>query len=502
MKTIRLILLSLSLLCFTQCDLELEPISQESSLTAYDSPSKMEAALVGAYDALGGGFAAGTESSSNEYYAWDYINFQDMRADNAYAGGDTPELFSVDLLQINPLNVRLEWHWRALYSAIAKANNVIEKAPLVQDKAYREGRMNQIIGEALFLRALHYYHLVTMWSGVPLVLTTAASAKPEDLAIARSTSEEVYAQILNDLDLAISYLPDTYADNVLTKIRATSGAANALAAKASLQKPTPDPAAALAYIENIENSTANYTLLDDYDHLFDGDHEYNSESIFEVPNVRGIESSLRGDIFLPFPLSAYSWRKFTTPSHDLVDAFQAEVDTKRLNSSMIFGSNTNWQDEYWGNAINSTIPFVYKWRSVGIGEFKSENNHMLIRYADIILLKAEALNRLSRLSEAAVEVNKIRNRVNLPNLTATDISSTENLKQAILLERRLELAFEGERWNDLARNGELISTMNNLREIDLRTGEFVNYNMTADKVIVPIPQTEMDLNRKLKQGLM
>lgn len=78
-----------------------------------------------------------------------------------------------------------------------------------------------------------------MWSGVPLVLTTAASAKPEDLAIERSTSEEVYAQILNDLDLAISYLPDEYADNVLTKIRATSGAANALAAKASLQNQLP-----------------------------------------------------------------------------------------------------------------------------------------------------------------------------------------------------------------------------------------------------------------------
>lgn len=169
---------------------------------------------------------------------------------------------------------------------------------------------------------------------------------------------------------------------------------------------------------------------------------------------------------------------------------------------MIFGTNTNWQDEYWGNAINSNIPFVYKWRSVGIGEFKSENNHVLIRYADIILLKAEALNRLSKANEAAVEVNKIRNRVNLPNLTATDISSTENLKQAILLERRLELAFEGERWNDLARNGVLISTMNNLRETDLRTNEFVDYNMTPDKVIVPIPQTEMDLNKKLRQGLL
>jgi starch-binding outer membrane protein, SusD/RagB family len=170
---------------------------------------------------------------------------------------------------------------------------------------------------------------------------------------------------------------------------------------------------------------------------------------------------------------------------------------------VIFGSQTNWQDEYWGNAINSSIPFVYKWRSVGIGEFKSENNHMLIRYADVILLKAEALNRLVRLNEAATEVNKVRSRVGLASLSASDISSSENLKMAILKERRLELAFEGERWNDLVRNGVIISTMNNLKEIDLRTGEFVKYNMTQDKIIVPIPQTEMDLNPKLgKQGLL
>lgn len=500
MKTIRFLLLTFFLLTFTQCsNLELEPISQETSLTAYDSPSKMEAALIGAYDALAGVSGGERESSGHEYYAWDYINFQDMRADNAYAGGDVPELFSVDLIQVNPLNVRLEWHWRAFYSAIAKANNVIEKAPLVQEKDYRATRMNQIIGEALFLRALHYYQLVSMWSGVPLVLTTASSAKPEDLAIARSTSEEVYTQILKDLDLAISYLPSTYADNITTKIRATSGAANALAAKVSLQKTNPDPTAALAYIQKVESSSANYSLVNDYDHLFDGEHEYNSESIFEIPYVNALESTLRGQVFLPPSKSGDTWRKFTTPSHDLVNAFQDEGDTKRLNSSILFES-VGWIDEYWGNASNSSVPFVYKWRTAG--GWNSENNTMLIRYADIILLKAEALNRLSRLNEAAVEVNKIRTRVNLPNLTATNISSTENLKKAILLERRLELAFEGERWNDLVRNGVVVSTMNDLKEKDLRSGQFVNYDMTQDKIIVPIPQTEMDLNSKLKQGFL
>jgi starch-binding outer membrane protein, SusD/RagB family len=496
MKSIKFLLLSLAALLATQCsDLELEPISQESSVTAYDSPSKMEAALIGAYDAFGGG----TEAWSNEYYAWDYINFQDMRGDNAYAGGDGADLFAVDLLQIDPLNRRLEFHWRALYSAIAKANNVIEKAPLVKDQAYREGRMNEIIGEALFLRAYHYYHLVSMWGGVPLVVKTATSAKPEDLQIARSTSAQVYDQILKDLDLAISYLPDTYSTNPETKIRATSGAANALAAKASMQKPTPDFNAALAYIQALESSAANYALLNNYDHLFDGAHEYNAESIFEVPYVNAISGSLRPQVLLPPSLSGDNWRKFTTPSHDLVDAFQAEGDNVRLNSSIIFES-VNWIDEYWGNQQNSSVPFVYKWRTSG--GWASENNNIFIRYADIVLLKAEAFNGLSQLNEAAIEVNKIRNRANLPDLLASDTNSKDALKAAILRERRLELAFEGERWNDLVRNNVIISTMNNLEEKDLRTGELVNYNMTAEKVIVPIPQTEMDLNRKLEQGLL
>lgn len=498
MKNIKYLFLCLALLPLAQCSkLDLEPIAQESSATAYDSPSKMEAALIGAYNAL----ARGTEDRSNEYYNWDVVNFMDTRSDNAYAGGDGDDIFAIDLITVNPLNRRLEWHWKALYSAIGKVNNVIERAPLVNDEAYKAGRMNQIIGEALFLRAYHYYHLVSLWSGVPLVLKTAVSVKPEDLAIARSTSEEVYTQILKDLDLAISYLPDTYSNNIETRTRATAGAAAALAAKISLQKPNPDPAAALAYIQKVERSTANYKLLSNYDHLFDGKHEYSEESIFEVAFVKAELGTLRSILILPPTLTPGSgWRKFITPSHDLINTFNAEGDKIRLNASVVF-EKVSWIDEYWGNAANSSVPFVYKWRD-GNSSFASQDNNILIRYADIILLKAEALNRLNRLGEAATEINKVRSRVSLPNLTASVAGNKDAQKEAILKERRLELAFEGERWNDLDRNGVLISTMNNLKEIDLRTGKVVNYNMTPEKRVVPIPQTEMDLNPKLVQGFL
>ncbi|MEL7145127.1 MAG: RagB/SusD family nutrient uptake outer membrane protein, partial [Bacteroidota bacterium] len=428
-------------LTLTNCgDLDIEPVSVESGDTAYDTPAKMEAALIGTYDVFGGG-SAGTDQ---EWYEWDFINFEDMRADNAYAGGDGEDLFAIDQIDITAFNRRLDWHWTGLYSAIRRANNVLERAPLIPADEYDPGRFNQIIGEALYLRAYHYFQLVNLFSGVPLVLETPKSIEPEDLEIERSTSEEVYAQILEDLNMALTFLPDTYSTQEESKFRATSGSANALAAKVNLQKPNPDVQAALNHILALESSSANYRLLDNYDHLFDGMHEYNEESIFEIPYSTPLEGSIRPVLFLPPSLAGgNNWRKFTTPSHDLVDAFQNEGDIIRFNSSILFES-VGWIDEFWGNQENSNVPFVYKWR-IGT-DFASPNNHMLIRYADIVLLKAEALAKLGRLGEAADEVNRVRSRVNLPDLTNADMASESALIDAILLERRLELAFEGHRW--------------------------------------------------------
>jgi len=496
MRIYKKILLTLSIFTLLNCenDLELLPISEFASSNAYTTPIAIEAALVGVYDAFG----EATENFYNEYYQWDMLNFQDTRADNSYAGGDSPELFQVDFLTIAPTNARLAWHWGALYSAIGKANNVLEKAPLVEDIEFRATRLDGLIAEAHFLRAYHYYQLVTLWSGVPLITSTTTSIDPDGINIPRSTSEEVYAQILSDLNFAIEHLPDTYSSNSETKARVTSGAANALAAKANLQKPNPDFQAALNHIIALEASSANYELLTNYDELFDGENENNQESIFEMQFIGGEEGSLRPQLLLPPSITGDSWRKFMTPSINLISLFQQNGDAVRLNSSIIFESVDNWIDPYWGNAQGSTIPFVYKWRTPG--GFASANNNYLLRYGDIVLLKAEALNGLNRLDDAATEVNRIRTRVNLPNLTMAQTMSQTTLKQAILDERRMELAFEGERWNDLVRNNEAINTMNNLVENDLSTGQPVQYNMTQDKLYVPIPQREMDLNPALEQG--
>ncbi|WP_253764323.1 RagB/SusD family nutrient uptake outer membrane protein [Flammeovirga sp. SJP92] len=487
---IKKLLISLAvILGFTQCHsvLDLKPISEETSETAYERGSQVEAGLVGVYDTFG----------SLEYYVWDKLNFQDMRADNHYAGGDTPELFAIDLLEVAPTNVRLFDTWKGLYDAISKANNIIEKAEELQDPTFSDERREQVIGEAKFLRAYHYYNLVNMFGGVPITLEFIKSVSPEALHIPRASVDEVYAQIITDLEDAVKVLPDTYGgDPSVNKARATAGAANAMLAKVYLQKPNPEYQKALNHINAVEQSSAGYRLID-YTHLFDGIHPNNAESILEIQFLGPNAGSFGPQLLLPPSISGDTWRKFLTPSHDLINAYDAEGDAIRKNASTLFEA-VDWVDEYWGNAVGSTIPFSYKWKNAN--GWQSSDNAYLIRFADILLLKAEALAHLGQLGEAVNEVNKVRRRVSLLGLTADKVANKEVLLQAILDERRLELAAEGHRWDDLVRFGKAVSTMNELVEIDLRTGEKVNYNMTENKILLPLPQQELDRNPNLEQN--
>lgn len=467
--------------------LDLSPISEETSGNAYETKNQIEAALVGAYESF----------QSSEYYVWDNILLQDVRSDNNYAGGDNPEVFQIDFLKVTPTNSRLFTHWSNIYNAISKANLVIERVDLISDPTLTTERKNQIKGEALFLRAYHYFTLVKLWGGVPLITNTIVSTNAEDVNIARATADEVYTQIIEDLEMASTLLPDTYGNDAsINKARATSGAANALAAKAEIQRPTPNYTKVLSFIDAVEKSEANYQLID-YNKLFDGNNYNNAESIIEVQYLGGNEGNYGPQLLLPPSISGDSWRKFVTPSVDVVKAFDDEGDVVRKNTSILFES-VNWVDEYWGNASGSSIPFGYKWKNAS--GFASADRQYLLRLGDIILLKAEALNESDQLNLAVVEVNKIRNRVALPSLTPTQQSSKEVLRATILKERRLELFLEGQRWDDLVRSNKVISTMNDLSEIDLRTGNPVNYGMTEAKKLLPIPQQELDRNPVLVQN--
>ncbi|MBR8536984.1 RagB/SusD family nutrient uptake outer membrane protein [Carboxylicivirga sediminis] len=474
------------------CDdfLELKPLSEETTATAYTKLSQIEAALTGAY-----------ESFQSDAYVWNNVQFQDVRSDNHYAGGDNPSFYEIDYLDISATNDKVNQSWGNIYNAILKANIVLERVDDVTDPLLTEKRKKEIIGEALFLRAYHYYNLVNLYGGVPLILEATKSTDAGSVNIPRSSAEEVFAQIILDLDEASKILPDNYGNNAaVNKARATAGAAWALMAKAYAQKPSPEYNKVLECIDEVEKSAANYKLID-YTHLFDGAHYNNDESILEVQWIAGSDGNWGPQLLLPPSISGDSWRKFVTPSKDLVEAFDAEGDEIRKNATILF-ENVAWIDEYYGidepsdgNAMPNSVAFGYKWKHAD--GWSSGNRQYLLRYGDIVLLKAEALNETNELALAVAEVNRIRNRVSLDDLTDEQKSSKEVMRQTILNERRLELAQEAQRWDDLVRYGVVVETMNNLVEIDLRNAQAIDYNMTSDKTLLPIPQQELDRNPNL-----
>lgn len=469
------------------CDsyLDLNPISDATSTNAYNTASDAEAALIGAYD-----------SFQAEYYIWDNVIFSDIISDNHYAGGDNPEVFAVDNLDIQPVNGRLFNNWSQLYSAIAKVNVVLAKVPGMTDPKIDVGnRREQILGEAAFLRAHHYFQSVTLWGGVPLILDPVASTDPAETQKPRNTEQEVYQQILSDLGFALERLPDTYgADASVNKARATKGAAHALLAKVHAQMPGRDYNAVLEHADAVINSPAGYSLLPDYRNLFDGNNYNNAESIMEIQFVGGTEANFGPQLLLPPSISGDTWRKFVTPSKDLIQAFDQEGDEIRKQATVRFES-APWADEFWSLQVNGQVPFAYKWKEAN--GWASTNRQYLLRLADIILLKAEALNELGRNDEALEEVNRIRRRVNLPEISDGD---AQEIRLLIEKERRLELAQEAQRWNDLKRYSRAVEVMNNLVEIDLRTGQPKEFNMTESKLLLPIPQQEINRNPLLAQN--
>jgi starch-binding outer membrane protein, SusD/RagB family len=469
------------------CDdfLDLKPISDATAENAYTTANDAEAALIGAYD-----------SFSQEYYIWDNILFNDVISDNYYAGGDNAEIFAIEDLNISPTNSRLWNNWSQIYNAISKANIVLDKVPGIADPKLDVGnRRNQILGEASFLRGYHYYQLVKMWGGVPLIVHPVASTDPSETQIARSTEAEVYAQIIADLEFAAANLPDAYGDDAsVNKARATKGAANAMLAKVYAQKSDRDYNKVLQYADAVINSPAGYMLLENFNDLFDGAHYNNGESIMEIQFVGSTEANWGPQLLLPPSISGDTWRKFVTPSHDLVNAFDAAGDTERKNSTILF-ENAPWADEFWSENVNGSVPFAYKWKSAN--GWASTNRQYIVRLGDIMLLKAEALNALNRPTEARDVLNEVRSRAGLANTTAT---TTADLKLAILDERRLELAQEGQRWDDLRRNGVALDVMNNLVEVNLITDQPKDYVMTTDKLLLPIPQSERNRNPNLGQN--
>ena len=475
--------------------LDLSPTTNANSGNSFNTAKDFNNAVVGAYNAF-----------YQEYYEWDFILLGDMRSDNAYTGGGG-DIYTTpyDNLLIQPGNERMDFDWAQLYLGIGRCNIILEKVNSVTDPEMDVNNNRQnIIGQASFLRAFHYYQLVKMFGGVPIELNSNTT-DPSKTNIPRSTETEVYNQIVKDLEVAIADLPDQFSDdNTENKVRATKGAANALMAQVWAQRSDRDYTKVLTYCDAVINSPAGYTLMPNYADLFDGDHYMNDESILEIAfqtDPNWITSNW-GTALLNE--NGDGFQNYCVPSKDLVNLYNSQGDGVRMNAIIDFRTDNDYADENWNPMNDPNIAVPYDFKEKHPNGWNGGDHYYLLRLADIILLKAEAQNETGNLNGAIGSVNLIRNRVGLPGITST---SKEDLRTKILDERRMELAFEGHRFDDLVRNGVFVSTMNNLQEYKytvingvLSAPILINYNTNTDKELCPIPQEERDRNSKLTQN--
>lgn len=381
-------------------------------------------------------------------YAFSYLGITEIISDNADKGSSTSDTGTdkdlLDGLTYTSSASSIEAMWENWYKSIGRATQAIEYTEEygLTDEDYKD----RLIGEAKFLRALNYFYLVRGWGGVPI-----QSVDLEE----RASVSEVYDYIETDLLDAIETLPlkSAYDDDDLG--RATKGAAQALLAKVYLYQE--EWQNAYDYATEVLNS-GEYSLESDYAVLWRESSENGDESIFEF-QARG-ESTAHGIQQYSQTQGArgttgWGWG-FNVPSDDLYNDFLEEGDSIRMNATIIFAGETLWDDRYVSDAVDNPMYNEKAYSSAGAGASDTDKNIRYLRLGEIYLILAESANELGKTSEALTALNIIRERVSLDDVTTSD---QDGLREAIWHERRLELAFEHDRWCDLNRTGEAAEVM-------------------------------------------
>jgi hypothetical protein len=400
------------------------------------------------------GAASFVTSIYGKFLNWDmtsfgWIGLSSITSDDADKGsspGDTgTDKDVLDALTYNASNPSAESTFNANYDGINRCNQALNILPKL-DKVDANLRA-RLAGEAKFLRAFMYFTLVKCYGGVPIVdhLPVPGSDPDRIMQLTRKTSAEVYAFIENDLNDAIAALPEKGAYSANEKSRVSKGAAYALLAKVSLYQKNWQKV-----IDNC-NKVTGYSIVSNYATMFRPAGKFDSESIFEIyaqgaVPAKGIEgySNTQG----ARGAGGWGWG-FNTPSQSLVNAY--EPGDVRKDATIIFKGTTL----YDGRVVPTTVEndrYNYKaYSSAYTDAWETDVDIKYLRYAEVLLMKAEALNELGQTSDAIPLLNQIRNRAGLANTAAV---SQADVKTAIWKERRVEMAFEHDRFFDLVRTGQ------------------------------------------------
>jgi hypothetical protein len=460
-------------------------------------------ALAGINAVYGANYRQGTYARS--------IFWDNPRSDDGWAStGFAPLATIINFTQTDYNFDQTANLWYHNYQGIYRANQVIINVPGIDmDQTLR----NRYVAEAKFLRAIYYFNLVTHFGDVPLILPS------------RTAQDLVWAQIEKDLTEAVPDLPASY-DNANVG-RATKGAAYALLGKSYLQQHKNQQAVdAFAWLVTGAGNT-NYSLVPNFADNFLETSENNKESVFEIQfngrssvtdiddprsnlgNQRGPFKAPPGPLrFNDAQMLRWVVREFTERTTDgrrdprlSVTALYDSTDERGPDFSIIYGATFNSQypvgdphhNEVWYRKYaNDNRPNHDE-------TFEGPINLRVIRYADVLLMYAEALNAVNRTSEAYQYVDRVRQRAGLQTLTIArpGLSQADFLKQ-LMHERITELTGEDVRWNDLLRWG-YFDDPAKVNELKTRDAEFNNFQVGKNKYL-PIPQSEIDIDPNLAQN--
>lgn len=418
---IRKLALPLVLFAAASCDdfLQTEPVTSLPQDQLIVDAATATAALNGAYDGL----------QSGSYYGLSVLLLGDLTADNAIWTGTFQYLGDVQNNRIQADNAEVTAMWTAIYQQIDRDNVILQRTPTVA--SIPAATRNDVMGQAYFMRALGFHNLVKFWGAVPA--PTVPVTRPEEAqAYTRTPVNEVYTQILKDLDSAAALTQNT------TNLRyATPTAARALRARVLFYRAgLPGNASSQADYQaalDVANQvlSGRDTLTVPFAELFTATGTNTTEDIFRV-GFSATETNAISNYYLNVGRGEVS----PSPS---IDAAYPAGDARKA-----------WSIRTTGTPARPLNGNKYPARP------GTEHVHV-IRLAELVLIKAEALARLNRLPEAVAEYNKVRIRAGLAKHTlGTEVTTQAQVLAQIELERRLELAFEGDRWPDLNRLGRAV----------------------------------------------
>jgi len=385
-------------------------------------------------------------------------------------------------------NSRVQKVWQQLYYGINRANIAIDNIPSVQMDTTIRARL---VRESKFIRGLLYFNLVRLYGAVPLILHNPTTIDPTKLLVGRTPVDSIYLQIVSDLKEATS-LPKSYSGTDLG--RATGGAAHTLLAKVYLTRQ--DWTNALAQLNIVINGGYGYALFTNYYDAFQKATKNGKEHIFSAQFETNL-GAVGSEQYLSLSFTSFNTQTWPidVPADSSVYKLFSATDTRRAVTfySSVYNAATG-QTVVFNNPY---VPYFNKFVDYSLTplttQAQSGINYPVLRYADVLLMYAEAQNELNGgpTSDAYTAINQVRARANVPDLTA-DLSQAA-FRDSLFLERRKEFIQEGHRWFDLVRQGGTVL-------VDALHTNPAKSAASSKNTLFPIPLVEIQLNPKLTQN--